>query len=176
MITETLFFIGAYIAVFLIMLFNAVLVIKKAGKKGKEIVAYCVVLFTPTFVPWLPVAMIYNYIENDLVEKVIGISLAISFVSFISLCMTINSMREDGVPNDIKDIAFITFGIPALICAFIGAIIALFMWNITIGVIIIGLLIFISITKYFGVIFVIIIEILWLVLMIALIKFIWKIV
>ncbi|USP03365.1 hypothetical protein [Bartonella taylorii] len=176
MITETLCSIGACIAVVLIMLFNAVLVIKKAGKKGKEIVAYCIVLFTPTFVPWLPVAMIYNYIESDLLEKVIMISLVISFVNFVFLCVTINSMREDGLPDNIKDIALFTFGIPLLICGFIGGIIALFMWNITIGIIILGLLILIGIKEHLGAIFGIIGVILGVILMIALIKFIWRIV
>ncbi|WP_375627049.1 MULTISPECIES: hypothetical protein [unclassified Bartonella] len=180
MIIENLCFIGVLIALFLLMLFNAIHAIKKAGKKGKEIVAYCTVLFLPTFVPWIPTLIIFNsnLIGNDLQEKVAALLLAISAVSFIISCIMIKTIREDGLQDNIKDIALITCGIPLLICGFIGGIIALFMWNITIGIIILGLLVLIGIgiKESLRVILGIIGVILGLILTIALIKFIWKIV
>ncbi|WP_273760657.1 hypothetical protein [Bartonella sp. ML70XJBT.G] len=174
MIIENLCFIGALIAFFLLMLFHAIRAIKKEGKKGNEIVAYCTVLFLPTFVPWLPFAVILNSnVGNDIQDKVGALLFAISVVSFVMSCIIIKTMRDDGDKYNIQDIAFMTCGLPLLFAGVIGGIITLFMWNITIGIIIIGLLVLISIRKYLlGICGVI----LGLILTIALIKFIWRIV
>ncbi|GAA4667917.1 hypothetical protein GCM10023262_16430 [Bartonella pachyuromydis] len=88
-------------------------------------------------------------------------------------CIMIKTMHENGLQENIKDIALLTCGVPLLLCGVIGGIIALFMWNITIGIIIIGLSVLIYIRKYLlGICGVI----LGLILTIALIKFIWRIV
>ncbi|MBX4336024.1 hypothetical protein [Bartonella raoultii] len=166
--------IGVLITFFLLMLCQAIYALKKAKKQRKEIVAYCAVLFLPMFVPWLPLIIIFNSnLESDLQDKVGALFLAISGVSLCMTCLIIKSLREDGLQSNIADIAFMTCGVPLLICGLIGGIIALFMWNITIGIIIIGLLVLISIREYLlGICGVI----LGLILTIALIKFIWRIV
>ncbi|WP_375677605.1 hypothetical protein [Bartonella sp. AS69XJJH] len=172
MITENLCFIGALIAFFLLMLFYAIRAFKK---QGKEIVAYCTVLFLPTFVPFLPLVITFNsnLVGNDLQDKVAALLLAMSLTSFGISCWIIKMMREDGEQFNIKDIAFMTCGMPLLFGGIVGGIIALFMWNITIGIIIIGLSVLIYIRKYLlGICGVI----LGLILTIALIKFIWRIV
>ncbi|MET3560893.1 hypothetical protein ABID39_001609 [Bartonella japonica] len=170
---DGLWFVGFLIAFLLIVLFQTIRALKKQGKE-KEIVAYCTALFLPMFVPWIPLSIIFIVgSDSTLVEIVACILLAISMISLGVSVWIMTAMRDDGEEFDIISIVFMNCLIPIAGCVFIGAIIlsltTLYMWDTTIGTIVIGLLvlivILIRIKEYLGIIF-------WLILIIALIKFI----